>query len=405
MRHWLPFLQLLVSLFLKTFPDPFALRFFLALIAGLTCGSSYLLGQRLFGHKTGVVVGASLTFNPLFVCWSIVPYQEALFLMLIFQGLFFYLFEKPTLKYLGAILVSLSCLVRYEGWILSGILIFDQTIVKKSNPKGVYYSACFLIGIVTWLFIKHVLQVDSVIGGPLNGEVLNKKLEVLLSSGLPNIIQATWSTSITSIYHFATLFGLPALCFALMGLALMVKEKFDLKIHFFGYGLLLCALTSIRGLGGAFTERMFILPGSLMFFPMAFFFASKLTKEDRKTCNISWDLLAVLAVAVVFAPTAFYKVQGISSLFDQEYRVVKLIETLEPRGNVLIYPREISNTWGESAISAVIGNSVKLIINENVFSFDMLLPANRTEVDRFIREQKIKYIIRYSDENYHLTTL
>ena len=71
-RHWLPFFQLVLFLFLKAIPSLFWLRIFVAFISGLTCGSAYLLGQRLFNRNTGLIWATMLAFSPLFVRFSLI---------------------------------------------------------------------------------------------------------------------------------------------------------------------------------------------------------------------------------------------------------------------------------------------------------------------------------------------
>lgn len=404
-RHWLPLLQVLIFLFLKTFHSTFGLRFFLASIAGLTCGSSYLLGQKLFNHRVGLIFATLLVFYPLFVSWSIVPYQEALFLLFIFMGLFFYLSNNPSSKYLAAIFISLSCLTRYEGWILCGILIFHMTLrEKKYDKKYIFCLIYFLSGISVLLFVKHVLQIEPVIGGPLNNTPFNERYNVLISSNFLSVLNILRMHLIKYICFAIQLMGILPFCFSIVGLFLIIEEKHDFKIYFIIYMLSLILVTAMRGLGGAFTNRMLVFPTVFLLFPMALCLSKIWAIVDHIKSNFKLGIVITLIIVALFAHRAVLTVRNMSSTFIKEYNIAKFIETLDPNSKILICPRPVKDVWGESTISAIIGNSVDLKINQNIFSNDMLSQEDLRDINHFIEKQGIDYLISYKNGKYNFST-
>ena len=403
--HWLPGFQILIYLFLKISHSIFALRFLLAGIAGLTCGSSYLLGQRLFNHRVGFILATLLVFCPTFVTWSIVPYQEALFLFLIFMGIFFYLSNNPSSIYLAAIFISLSCLTRYEGWILCGIIIFNMMLKGNKREKNcLYCSIYFLTGIIIWLFIKNVIQIEPAIGGP-GGPFNNSAIEnfkTLLSLDFLSMLKILWIHLIMCIYHLVWFMGIPSFCLAIVGLFFFIKEEFDFKKYIMTFMIILLLLTAVRSFGSAFTSRMFVFPIVFLLFPTALCLSKIGTIADHLKSKLKWGFIFMLIIIVAsYVRTSVLEVRRLSSLFVEEHNVAKFIETLDPNSKILIHPRKVKSPWGESTISAIIGNSLKLRIGQNIFSYDMLSRKDLEEINLFKEKQGIDYEVIYNNGKYH----
>jgi hypothetical protein len=131
--RWLPTLQLVVYAVGKVTHSVPALRLVLAAIGALTVVAGCSFAARLFNRTTGVVFAALLATNPLFVAISIVPYQEVLFIGLVFAGLSFH--HASAARRLGwlpaAAALNLACLTRYEAWIVVALLCAG-TVVRHA---------------------------------------------------------------------------------------------------------------------------------------------------------------------------------------------------------------------------------------------------------------------------------
>lgn len=402
-RHWLPLFQLLLYLFLKAIPSLFGLRILLVCISGLACGSAYLLGQRMFNQKIGIIWATLLAFFPLFVRYSIVPYQEALFLFLIYMGIYFYLLDEPSSIYLSSLFISLSCLTRYEGWVLCGIIISDILISKKYNYKKSYsYLLCFILGIIIWVCVKFVFQFEPVIGGPLdNTDLVNNKMHIFSNSYA--IMAHFWLQFKISISYIKVIIGVPVVFVMCAGMVFITKDKYDFKVQLITYTLMLLALSIIRSLGGVFTDRMMVFPISFLLIPIAVTLSKIWDFADRFKPNFKCGMIILLLIIIWYTPKAAISVHQTSSSFVPEYRVAKFLENLNPKSKTLIYPRPSKNVWGESLISAIIGNSIKLKIDHNIFSFDMLPQKYRADINKFIKEKNVDYIISFHNGKYHFT--
>jgi hypothetical protein len=122
--RWLPLLQVVVYAVGKVTHSVAALRIVLAAIGALTVAAAYSFAARIFNRTTGVVFAVLLATNPLFVAISIVPYQEVLFIGLVFAGLSFH--DTSDARRFGwlpaAAALNLACLTRYEAWIVVALL-------------------------------------------------------------------------------------------------------------------------------------------------------------------------------------------------------------------------------------------------------------------------------------------
>ncbi len=164
--RWLPLLQIVVFLVGRVTKSIAVLRLVLAGLSAATVVASAALGTRLFTHSVGLLFAALLATNALFVALATVPYQEVLFLGLIFAGLFFH--KQPgdrRQRWLALVAINLACLTRYEGWILVSALVaveLVETTIQSGIGRGMR-SAAGLAGrygaaALGWLLFALVLS-------------------------------------------------------------------------------------------------------------------------------------------------------------------------------------------------------------------------------------------------------
>lgn len=138
--RWLPLVQGLIFLTARITHDLTVIRGLLAAVSVGVIASAYRLAARWFSPATGLVAATLLAANLVFVAMAIVPYPDVLFVGFTLLALI-YLDEPPASRrrYLGALMVNLACLTRYEGWLLSLVLIGESVVgpLRARNWGGV----------------------------------------------------------------------------------------------------------------------------------------------------------------------------------------------------------------------------------------------------------------------------
>jgi hypothetical protein len=137
---WPPLLQAFLFIVTRLSDDLAVLRGLLALFAPLTLIAFYRLAALVFNRTTALIAAVWLAANKLFMALASVPYQELLFLSLLFAALYHlrqmaqnaplncapYKNLPITHKHLAVIFVNLACLARYEGFLLVLILVVAE---------------------------------------------------------------------------------------------------------------------------------------------------------------------------------------------------------------------------------------------------------------------------------------
>ena len=146
-----------------------------------------------------------------------------------------------------------------------------------------------------------------------------------------------------------------------------------------------------------------VFPISFLFIPIAVILSKTCDLANKFRPKFRCGMIIVLLIIILHTPKAVVSVHQISSSFVPEYDVAKFLEDFDPKSKTLIYPRPSKNIWGESLISAVIGNSMKLKIDQNIFSFDMLPEKYREDIDKLIEEKNIDYVISFRNGKYRFS--
>lgn len=119
-RDWLPGPQLLVWIFAPLGIGAVKLAF--AVVGALGAAAAAALAERLAGRSAGLVTATLLVFGPA-LTWTVVPYQEGLYLVLLLGGLRLALSEDRRWNALGDLVFGALALVRYEGWPLVAVYL------------------------------------------------------------------------------------------------------------------------------------------------------------------------------------------------------------------------------------------------------------------------------------------
>ena len=116
---WVPFFQVTLYLLTRVVDSILAARLLSAFFGATASLAFWLLLRRAFGAGVAYLGALLLAINPLFVTFSVVPYQEGLFLTLAFLALWLALAPGKIPWLWLTIVLALAGLTRYEGWLLS----------------------------------------------------------------------------------------------------------------------------------------------------------------------------------------------------------------------------------------------------------------------------------------------
>ncbi|NUO79961.1 hypothetical protein HUU05_07780 [candidate division KSB1 bacterium] len=133
--HWLPATQFLVHAGYACTKSVFIVRGLFALAGALAGGAFTAYLQTFASRRAALLGGVLFTINAQFVFLSLMPYQEVLFLGLLFGGLAFLSKAQERKSYFlfGSALYGLACLTRYEAWFLLPILFLAGVWRNKSH--------------------------------------------------------------------------------------------------------------------------------------------------------------------------------------------------------------------------------------------------------------------------------
>jgi hypothetical protein len=139
---WVPLFQLCIFALTRLADTIFAVQV-LAICFGITAILAFwLLLYRAFGASIAYLGALALALHPLFILFTIAPYQEGLFLTLACLAIWLALAPgEPQWPWL-ALVVGLAALTRYEGWLLALLLwLFLLWRRRKAGTLGWRFAA------------------------------------------------------------------------------------------------------------------------------------------------------------------------------------------------------------------------------------------------------------------------
>ncbi|HLW00663.1 MAG TPA: glycosyltransferase family 39 protein [Ktedonobacterales bacterium] len=116
---WVPLFQVALYVLTRLADSVLAARLLSACFGAAAVLSFWLLLRRPFGVPIAYLGALWLALNPLFVTFSVVPYQEGLFFTLGFLALWLALAPDKIHWFWLTLVLALAGLTRYEGWLLS----------------------------------------------------------------------------------------------------------------------------------------------------------------------------------------------------------------------------------------------------------------------------------------------
>jgi hypothetical protein len=118
LAYQLPLPQALVYVTRGLLPDPFWTRLLFAAVGALAAAAVGGAIWLLAGERAAVASGLLLALHPMFVYYSLVPYQEAATVLFLALAAGARLCARPRW---AALFLGMACLCRYEAWIAAGL--------------------------------------------------------------------------------------------------------------------------------------------------------------------------------------------------------------------------------------------------------------------------------------------
>ena len=139
---WVPLFQLCIFALTRLADSIFAIQMLAVCFGATAILAFWLLLYRAFGASSAYLGALALALHPLFIVFTIAPYQEGLFLTLAFLATWLALLPgEPRWLWLS-LLVGLAALTRYEGWLLALLLwLLLLWRRKKAGTLGWRFAA------------------------------------------------------------------------------------------------------------------------------------------------------------------------------------------------------------------------------------------------------------------------
>lgn len=158
LAYQLPLPQALVHLVRRLHPDPLWTRLLFAVVGALAAAAVAHLVSVLAGERPGSAAGLLLALHPLFVYYSVVPYQESLTVLLLALAATAALEGRRGWT---SVLLGLACLCRYEAWLAAGLAAVHD---RRRPGRAVLHLWAPLVWVLAWRGLSpagtYVLDLD-----------------------------------------------------------------------------------------------------------------------------------------------------------------------------------------------------------------------------------------------------
>lgn len=352
-RHWLPIPQLLVMLL----NGPLLLRGAFALCAALGITFIGLGVGRAWGRREGLLTGWALAFMPTVTVWTIVPYQESVFLL--FTGLALAAWSKglPGVAgapaWLGAAAMACACLARYEAYALAAL--FGIWALVHGRWRAAKYLAPAGLVIVLWAVALAWIEPGT--GPPRYGPPTSGGFGEPIGAVAEAALHATAQVSVFAAAEMTPFVAV----LALGGAVVVIRRRPALWAEMLGFALVLFGLGVARTVNArVMTDRMPVL---LLVWLAPFAAAGWCAAIDRMRSSGPRTVLTVGAMVILvlfYAAKSRNQAAIHSTSFEPEAQLAEELARVPPTENVAIFTRRIPNILRESSIGAVFANSPQL---------------------------------------------
>lgn len=228
--HWLPVTQALVYLPFAATHNVLIIRVVFTIAGSLAAVAFAFYLQTFASRRAALIGGVLFAINSHAIFLSLMPYQEIIFLGLLFGSLAIFLRAKssPHVRrnfIIGSVLYGLACLTRYEGWFIlpalfvagvrPALLTRRIPLIAKSLVKNL---AALGWGPALWLLINQLQW-----GSPL--AFLFHRADHAFYAWNPHNEIARIVNYIGNMLYWLLRFGSPLVLFALPGIGVFWKNR------------------------------------------------------------------------------------------------------------------------------------------------------------------------------------
>ncbi len=403
--HWLPLTQALVHISYAITQSVNAVRLVFAVVTSLAAMAFTFYLQTFATRRAALIGGALFATNSLLVFLSLMPYQEVVFLGLLFGCLAFfnrYADDSHNQKSFlaGAILYGLACLTRYEAWLLLPVLLFAR--IRRAYParQSILEIVKFFIalswGPALWLFINwHIWENPAAF--------LFHRADRAFYAWAPHGEIMRITNYLGLMLYWLARFGSPLALLALPGAWAVWKNRKKLVPVLWPSLLLLVLelafLVFVAGREFATANRFASLPVAMLLIFVALgadaLLENLAKSKHRWLQTLNQPAFRMLAASFLILFLLSYGAVPVAQAnkhadFREPYEVARfLAKNLAPNERAVIV--------GES-IDGAVPMSYQRIFGQLTFDNDHLLcsalldPHTVSDVEQFARERNLRYI-------------
>ena len=357
-RHWLPLPQLPVHWLSAAGGDILVIRVVYAVVGAGAATALGAFAGRARGAFVGALAGLAIAALPVFVKYSIVPYQEGM--ALLFAGVYMLAAHRPeepvpppSAGIARAIVASfgMTCAVlcRYEMWGLA--LLFAAGLVVRRTPRRLWMFAPIAAAAIAWIAVLRMFPADD----PIEAGVASQGIAQLLAAAVPKAAKA--------MSYMAGDLGWVGVPFALAGAWTSLRRGGWLGRELLIFWIALMSMVVLRAVNAStLTDRMALMPSVLSWIYCAVGAGEALERIERRYRSAA-AIAALAVVAAGLGAAAYAKCTAGSAKFGPEAGVTRLLLRLasEPDvGGVALRLRPIPNILDEDTARAVFAGSLRL---------------------------------------------
>lgn len=398
--HWLPFTQFLVHAGYALTKSIFVVRGIFAL-AGALAGVAFTAYLQTFASRRAALIGGVLfAINAQFVFLSLMPYQEVLFLGLLFGALAFFIkSEKRSHFIFGTLLYGLACLTRYEAWFLLPVLFLGNVWRNKSH----WLRACVMnaialgLGPLLWLAINWLQWNDPT-------AFLFHRADQQFYAWAPHGDFMRILHYLNMMLYWLLRFGSPLILLAATGVAVLWKKRADLFSKLYPmlwlFLTVMLFLTLVAGREFATANRFASIPLAiaLVFTALgADYLLARLEAKWRDAQQLAriktWASVTLLVVLLIYGAVPVAKANQLPE-FRTPYLVAQFLK-------LNLHAGERAIVIGES-IDGAVPMPYQRLFGQLGFSKQdlrcaaLLNPQSLSDPFSYMREQKVRYLIVFS---------
>ncbi len=346
-RHWLPLPQVPVVLIGMAGGGVAILQAVYALLASLAAAA---LGHAWSGWspRVGIAFGLLLAVMPAFVVNSVSVYQEGSLLLFCGLALGFWPGGEDARGRSFAAIAALSAaeLCRYEAWGLAVLLVAGAVL----RQRYVLARRSLVAIAIPFLWMVTFPLRDAGTGAPLAHPPFEVDLAALTGA---EVLSATLRHGESLLEHVSAEVTQAGLLLALWGLAVAIRRGGLLGREMPLFFLSLLGTTLLRAMiNNLVTGRMALLPEIFVLGYAVIGLDDLIRRAPRRTAALAAGFVVAAAITL-FAPRGYRQVAKESITWRPEASLAGALANLDPEAIVRIVPRNVPNSWGESALGAI----------------------------------------------------